>query len=67
VFSVVKQAVQIGTFSTVWKKVFHSVEKTRKSFPYCGKTALGRANRPGEPKSRLGGDASPYLKRNTVL
>jgi hypothetical protein len=24
-------------FSTVWKKVFHSVEKTRKSFPYWWK------------------------------
>ena len=24
-------------FSTVWKIFFHSVEKSRKSFPYCGK------------------------------
>ena len=27
------------TFSTVWKKVFHSVEKFPKVFPLCGKTA----------------------------
>jgi hypothetical protein len=58
-------------FSTVWKTFFHGVEKYRKNFPWYGKilnygtdpyvSDLGRANRPGEPRSRLGGDASPYL------
>lgn len=28
-------------FSTVWKKVFHTVEKPRKSFPYRGKMVWG--------------------------
>jgi len=25
------------TFSMVWKKSFHGVEKTRENFPWCGK------------------------------
>ena len=27
-------------FSTVWKNIFHSMEKSPKSFPYCGKLGL---------------------------
>ena len=28
-------------FSTLWKNIFHSVEKSRKSFPYRGKQGMG--------------------------
>ena len=33
-------------FSTLWKIFFHSVEKSPKCFPYCGK--------PGRKKTELG-------------
>ena len=28
-------------FSTLWENIFHSVEKPRISFPYCGKWGRG--------------------------
>ena len=31
------QALAAKKFSTLWKHFFHCVEKSRKSFPYCGK------------------------------
>ncbi|HOE36405.1 MAG TPA: TatD family hydrolase [Kiritimatiellia bacterium] len=29
----------LGEFSTVWKKLFHTVEKNAETFPHCGKNA----------------------------
>jgi len=46
-------------WNPVWKGLAQSPEK----WPFVlDRTALGRANPPGEPQSRLGRDASPYLK-----
>jgi arsenate reductase (thioredoxin) len=46
-----------------WNPVRKGLVQTPEEWPFVlDQTVLGRANPPGEPKSRLGRDASPYLK-----
>ena len=53
-------------FSTVWKKVFHSVEKSGKSFPCCGKlfvTPIAEAGRYGTVESDADGCVTAFREK----
>jgi hypothetical protein len=70
-------------FSTLWKKFFHSVEKSRKYFPYCGKirenfSIVWKTMRPpfvsityechaAAPRMPLGGAGRPLWPQNAFF